>query len=413
MIKMRPTSLALATAALLATVHADALEFHGYLRSGFGSAAGAKGSQQCFELPGAYAKYRLGNECETYGEVELDQNLYDGKDGVKFDYHVMFADVLPYANQQDYESLNSNGRDFANRQNWIEAKNLPFLNGATAWVGKRFYQRFDVHINDFYYWDASGYGAGIENLPLGPGKFSYALFRNSADESTSSVPNQRVAETRNDFRYSGVSLGPNAGDLTFGLQINLGDSNVPGQNKGGGAVTVQHFIGNLLGGYNRVAVQYGNGTANNLVFNYPAYGTSTSHKTWRVVEQIQVQPSQDFSAMATMVFQNQIDNYRWISFGVRPVWHITDYFKLQAEYGHDQVTPTGAATRRLDKISIAPTLVAGRGFWARPELRFYVTRAMWNSEARDQWGGVAGGTSGPFGSATKGSSIGFQAEAWF
>jgi len=39
--------------------------------------------------------------------------------------------------------------------------------------------------------------------------------------------------------------------------------------------------------------------------------------------------------------------------------------------------------------------------------------AKWNSAARDQWGGVAGGATGPFGTSTNGSSYGFQLEAWW
>src|SRR5947207_10141468 len=42
-------------------------EFHGYFRSGYGL-NGAGGEQVAFQAPGAGAKYRLGNEAETYGE---------------------------------------------------------------------------------------------------------------------------------------------------------------------------------------------------------------------------------------------------------------------------------------------------------------------------------------------------------
>lgn len=50
----------------------QALEFGGYLRSGVGTSVNS-GSQSCFQLPGAQTKYRLGNECEQYGELELRQ----------------------------------------------------------------------------------------------------------------------------------------------------------------------------------------------------------------------------------------------------------------------------------------------------------------------------------------------------
>ena len=48
-------------------------EFHGYLRSGYG--LNSEGGQQvAFEAPGADAKYRLGNEAETYGEFIFVNN---------------------------------------------------------------------------------------------------------------------------------------------------------------------------------------------------------------------------------------------------------------------------------------------------------------------------------------------------
>ena len=45
-------------------------EWHGYFRSGFGVNAKG-GDQDAFQAPGAYSKYRLGNETETYGELRV------------------------------------------------------------------------------------------------------------------------------------------------------------------------------------------------------------------------------------------------------------------------------------------------------------------------------------------------------
>ena len=50
-----------------------AFEFHGYARSGFGL-NGVGGQQAAFQAPGADAKYRLGNEAETYAEMVFVNN---------------------------------------------------------------------------------------------------------------------------------------------------------------------------------------------------------------------------------------------------------------------------------------------------------------------------------------------------
>jgi maltoporin len=51
----------------------NSFEFHGYFRSGFGL-NGVGGQQVAFQAPGAGAKYRLGNEAETYGELIFVNN---------------------------------------------------------------------------------------------------------------------------------------------------------------------------------------------------------------------------------------------------------------------------------------------------------------------------------------------------
>jgi maltoporin len=51
----------------------NAFEFHGYFRSGYGLNS-VGGQQVAFQAPGADAKYRLGNEAETYGELIFVNN---------------------------------------------------------------------------------------------------------------------------------------------------------------------------------------------------------------------------------------------------------------------------------------------------------------------------------------------------
>ncbi len=408
-LKMVPIAAAIVGMGLAAS-SAMALEFHGYLRSGIGW-SDKNGGQTCVTLPGVpgNGNFRLGNECQTYSEVQFDQNLYDGKDQVKFDYHIMAALV---ANQnQDFENLSQNGNQIALRQNWVEAKNLPFLNGGSAWIGKRYYQRHDVHINDFFYWDASGPGAGIEKFKLGMGDTtaSFAIFR-SGGMNQGANPNNN-ATTRIDARVHDINLGA-AGSLELGLQFNNKDTNIA-NSKNGTAVTAEWSLP-LLGGVNKLFATSGTGSANAPYFAYPNNQPGNQDGSWGVQDSLQWQVSPEFSGMAVIGHYDFKNNYKWDFAGVRPVWHLTNYFKIQAEFGTNRVKVNGeSGSRQLDKFTIAPTIVAGRGFWTRPELRFYYSYNKWNDAARDRWGGVAGGTGGPWGTGTSGSNYGFQVEAWW
>ena len=406
--------LPITAAALLAVAgSAQALDFHGYFRSGIGW--GSKdGGQTCFSLPGAQGNgnFRLGNECGTYGEIQFDQNIFDGKDGVKFDYHLMLGYFA--AGQTDFENLAGSGNHIALRQNWAEAKNLPFLMGGSAWIGKRYYQRHDVHINDFFYWNNSGPGAGVEKIKLGASGMtgSLAVFRANGNANGDANNN---ATTMLDGRISDINVG--LGSLEVGLQINSADTKVI-NSKSGSAVSLEWSVP-VLGGVNKLFVTSGRGSANAPALGNPNNQPGNNDGTFGIQDSLQWQISPELSGMAVVGHWKFKNNYTWNYYGARPVYHFSDYFKLQAEAGMNTIKPESqSATSRLAKLTIAPTLVAGRGFWTRPELRFFYTYAKWNDKARDgvfgpTFGTVAGGATGPFGSSTNGASYGFQAEAWW
>lgn len=406
--------LPIAAAALWAAAGAaQALEFHGYFRSGIGW--GSKdGGQVCFGMPGAQGNgnFRLGNECGTYGELQFDHNLFDGKDGVKFDYHIMLGYFAP--GQTDFENLAGSGNHIALRQNWAEAKNLPFLNGGSAWIGKRYYQRHDVHINDFFYWNNSGPGAGVEKIKLGKEMTgSFAIFRANGNNGGADVNNN--ATTMLDSRLHDINLG-GLGSLEVGLQFNSADTKVA-NSKSGTAITAEWSMP-MLGGVNKLFVTKGTGSANAPALGNPNNTPGNQDGSWGIQDSLQVQISPDISGMAVVGHWNFKNNYKWTYIGARPVYHMSDYFKIQAEAGLNKVTAQNQSAANLAKLTIAPTLVAGRGFWTRPELRFFYTYAKWNDKARDGvfgpgGGTVAGGAAGPFGTSTNGASYGFQAEAWW
>ena len=59
------------------------------------------------------------------------------------------------------------------------------------------------------------------------------------------------------------------------------------------------------------------------------------------------------------------------------------------------------------KLSIAPQITPGRGHFARPAIRFFVTYAWWSDDFE---GSVARGT---YGDDTDGINFGVHAEAWW
>ncbi len=212
---MRILPISLTIMAGLLSTQASAVEFHGYARSGIGW-AGSGGEQQCFKSTGAQSKYRLGNECETYAELKLGQELWkDGNKSFYFDTNVAYS----VAQQNDWEST-----DPAFREVNVQAKNvIDWLPGSTLWAGKRFYQRHDVHMIDFYYWDISGPGAGLQDIDLGFSKLSLAVTRNTeSGGSYGWIASQRKEiPTSNDvydIRLSGLEVNP-GGSLELGLTM--------------------------------------------------------------------------------------------------------------------------------------------------------------------------------------------------
>ncbi len=133
MITLRKLPLAVAVAAGVMSAQAMAVDFHGYARSGIGW-TGSGGEQQCFQTTGAQSKYRLGNECETYAELKLGQEVWkEGDKSFYFDTNVAYS----VAQQNDWEAT-----DPAFREANVQGKNLiEWLPGSTIWAGKRFYQR--------------------------------------------------------------------------------------------------------------------------------------------------------------------------------------------------------------------------------------------------------------------------------
>ncbi len=398
-LKTLPAALVLALSTGAGAVYASDAdgEFHGYFRAGVGTNS-ADGKQACYGLEGV-AKYRLGNECDSDGEFGYTKELLKAANGASFVGTFWAAAYTPTSDIGD-EKLSV-------AQMFVEAKNLDFMRGGVVWIGKRYYNRPDIHMIDFKYLHGDGVGGGVAGLPLGVGKFSYGLFRNDLDKNTSA--------TRHSFSYDGVAVNPD-GSLKFDVSLINKDSSVAGAHNGWSASLI-HIQDKVLGGDNKFGLQYGVG-AGTKIGGTGDIMQGSDVKRSRVFDTIAWQITPEFGGSALALLQKDRSNagsQTWTSFGVRPVYALSDNFKLQLELGHDRIKPAaGGATQQLTKLTFAPTIAAAKGFWSRPELRAFVTYAKWNDAA--QASATAGSTlssSGVFGGNTNGTSAGLQVEAWW
>lgn len=421
-LKVLPAALALALAcgtAFAGPMYAtDAEGFHGYLRAGAGSSTtGDGGPQSCFGLGGNTVKYRLGNECDAYTEFGYTKEIANN-DGVS--YMGTFW-VNAYAPNSDFGD-NKVGIVKA----YVEAKGLDFLNGGTAWVGKRFYYRPDIHMLDLQFINMNGTGAGLDRIPAGPGKFSYAFFKDNDVTVTNATTKATAtkAATRQNFIWGEIPVNVN-GQLDLAATVITAqgaDNDQFGPKHNGWQVSAFHRQDKVFGGSNTFGVQYGVGPGIGGAGNgqFGASGSTSfgsDVKRTRIFNDMAIQPMTNFGMeFVALVQRDKSDaggSSTWTSIGARPVYAFTNHFKLVAELGTDRVTaPNGGAAKRLTKLTIAPTISAGPGLWSRPELRAFVTYGKWNDAATASVN--ASNNSGPvYNNNTSGTSYGFQVETWF
>lgn len=390
MLTLRKLPLAVAVAVGTLSAPTMAVDFTGYARSGIGW-TGSGGEQQCFQATGAQSKYRLGNECETYAELKLGQEVWkEGDKSFYFDTNVAYS----VAQQNDWEATSP-----AFREANVKGKNLiDALPGSTLWAGKRFYQRHDVHMIDFYYWDISGPGAGLEDVDLGFGKLSFAATRSSEAGGSYTFSSDRIRDfatsTANDVfdvRLAGLETNP---DGVLELGVDYGRANAhddyrleDGASKDGWMFTAEHTQ-SMLKGYNKFVLQYATDAMTSQGKGVPQ-GTSLNNNgdMYRILDHGAISLAERWDLMYVAMYQNiDLDNDRgteWYTVGVRPMYKWTPIMSTLLELGYDNVKSQQASERNGQyKVTLAQQWQAGDSIWSRPALRLFATYAKWD----EKWG---------------------------
>jgi maltoporin len=394
-------------------------EFHGYFRSGYGQNS-AGGQQAAFQAPGAGAKYRLGNEAETYGEFIFVNNWLNPDHAT--DKAWMKTEVMLEANTTNSASYanspNGLGNDqFRLREAFVQAGNvIASQPNAKFWVGERYYRRQHIEITDFYPLDMSGYGGGVEDLNVRIGKLALAYLSGARPDIVTA--NGYLTKNNVDVRLYDLKGPAGLWGGWFNYATSKGGTTSNGAEiptTDGYAFGLRHQRLEWHGGYHTFLVQYGTGAASN-------FSTSIddptpylhSSKRFLMAEHLLIQPNDKFAIMPIFVYQRtkdgnpQHDWSQWVSFGARPEFFFTKYLSLALEGGADHThSPNGQYDGWLRKFTIAPQIGAGRKFFSRPVLRAFLTYANWSDGLRGYVGGI------PYSRRTSGLTYGVQAETWW
>jgi maltoporin len=441
----------------LAATEALAFEYHGYLRSGTGF--GERGQDQpCFQVPGAPEKFRLGNECDTYIETSFLHNWVpkEGESTGTWGGKVTLA--LQSNGHRDWEPTSPNTKTDASgavsvsseftvalREAFVAATGV-FSPKSSIWIGKRFYRRKDVHMLDFYYFDNSGPGFGLENIEAGPGALHLAMTRHVPQDGG-------PAQNNFDVRYSGLPVG--SGQLEMAVlhgsvgsrDSQTGDDLYESLN----GLSAHLFWDMPLSGSlsNSLAVQYGQGLygargewGSSMIDQRGGFGGQNiakgnselldqrkGSKTMRVIEMLRAENVVENLSFDSVLMYQTVDyngevasgttlaiaDKNELTVGIRPIYKLSPQFALVSEIGYQKVENAILNTAenryedaQLTKYTIAPTVSPAVGIWVRPALRFFVTYAQWNEASK---GRILQGASQS--DETAGLSAGAQVEAWW
>jgi maltoporin len=424
----------------------DFIDITGYFRAGYGR-DDEGGPQPAFQAPGAFAKYRLGNEAENYGELAFGKNWYV-PDLFSLDSNVR-PDGTPsgpiartqvrLAFYDPYSSLGSaGGFQTSLPEAWASIGNVVASQPTLKfWAGSRFYRRQDIYINDFFFQNMSGNGGGFEDLQLPFGKLALAWIGSGAqagiyasDIAIAPEPNNQAGFSKQSVDLTLYEVPVPWGKAEFNLVWSgeTGGLNSAGQeapDSQGGALSILHTHEHFLSddGVNRFSVQVGRGAAKTFTTGFETT-VATTNGTFiipdardslrvRLTESFIAQPCENFSFSPALVYQYTTHDpqaaLNWFSAGIRPIYHFNRYFSLAFETGADYVvdSTTAGLTGTLWKVSLAPQVSLGGGFLSRPVIRAYVTYAGWSDTLK----GAVGGND--FANRNNGVVWGMQMESWW
>jgi maltoporin len=190
--------------------------FTAYVRAGVQFNGSGGGGNFNFEVPdNEGGRPRLGNENDTYFELTWKQAHMLGDSPDVMDVSMVFTPAIRYVqNRGTFVGGIGGGREngddfnFVMREAYLEMANV--FKGApeiTFWGGQRFYDRFNIDENDYFWLDMSGYGAGVKNIDVGIGKL-WLAYLGGLDDDINAPNSGNFYKHTLDVRLKDIQIGP-------------------------------------------------------------------------------------------------------------------------------------------------------------------------------------------------------------
>jgi maltoporin len=196
-------------------------KFHLYMRAGVGFTANGVGQTFDFRTPDiGHGRFRLGNENDVFFETGpiWSHMLGDDPDVIDASAKITFG-IQNGVDKGNFEGLGGENMNFFIREAYAEMKNvIKSAPEVTFWAGQRFYDRYDIHPQDYFFLDSSGFGGGAYNIDLGIGLLQVAYLGGIRSGTGDFL--------RDDVSFDDFTLDVNGGTGNFyrhTFDIRLGD----------------------------------------------------------------------------------------------------------------------------------------------------------------------------------------------
>ncbi|WPR72995.1 carbohydrate porin [Flavobacterium sp. NG2] len=417
----------------------------GYIRSGIGKSEGGE-TQAHFQMPGALNKYSLGNQADTYGELEFDYMYFlnaEKDKTIDMVWMSTFYEAFGSIKQMEFDKA---------AQLYVRGKNL-LGKGEVIWMGKRYYDRKAIHLLDKQWINPAqnGWGMGVEKLiqkntneDLKIGVWTFD------DKNVVSFKNGEISRLNNytlDARWVNKPITPTtnlnlAVNYSYRVKNDVLDYD---EKQGFGAfawldyekksitnttailfrqgatISKNHWTGvaerenpdNTATVLNNLNTAYTLEISNNFLYD-DLDRFAVNGVLMAIIRDYGTDPYV-YNAMSPSqrdYIPGRGNMTYWLTSGARGMYYLNDNFKLSLEFTHEYIKNEQlAVSGNLDKISFTPEISLKKGFYSRPVLRPLITYAFWSNDLKGKIGTTP--TGAPFANKTSGFTYGLQFEIWW